>query len=94
MRIAVDVCVGHAGAFLLRQAGHEVIEAEHGETDRSWVARAVAAHAELFVSPDADIEICAYDLNVPFLRARRGEGGHITAHRVIRWARRAKARRA
>ncbi len=83
MRIAVDVCVGNRGAEILRDAGHTVIEAEHGESDRDWFARAMAADVELFVSGDTDIEILAYDANVRFVRARQGESGATTARRVL-----------
>lgn len=73
MKIAVDVCVGKRGAAILREAGHEVLEAEHCESDRDWFTRALAAGGELFVAADADIEIYAYDFNVRFFQARQGD---------------------
>jgi hypothetical protein len=83
MKIAVDVCVGKRGAALLRAAGHDVIEAEHGESDRAWFTRAIAAGAELFVSADADIEIYAYDFDVPFFQAQQHDSGIVTAQRIL-----------
>src|SRR5882724_9154877 len=55
MVIVVDVCVGHEGVRLLRAAGHTVIEAEHGESDRTWFARALAGGAEMVIAADSDI---------------------------------------
>ena len=83
MRIAIDVCVGKRGAELLRDAGHEVIAAEHGESDRDWFTRAIAWGAELFVSADVDIEIYAYDFNVEFFQAKRGQSGTRTALNLL-----------
>lgn len=70
MKIAVDVCMGARGVRCLRAAGHEVLEAEHGERDRDWFARARAWGVELIVSPDSDLEILAYDNRVRFFRVR------------------------
>jgi len=83
MKIAVDVCIGRDGAKLLRYFGHEVIEAEHAESDRDWFARAITAGAEYFISADADIEILAYDANVRFFRAKQGVSGLVTAQRFL-----------
>ncbi len=83
MIIAVDVCVGQRGVALLREAGHTVVEAEHAEPDRVWCARATAAGVEMFISGDNDIEIYAYDNNVPFFRARRTVSGIVTAQRFL-----------
>jgi len=71
VKIAVDVCLGHRGIAMLRTACHEVLEAEQGERDRDWLARARAAGAQLLVSADADIEIFAYDANIHFVRSSR-----------------------
>ena len=83
MKIAVDVCVGDRGTAILRDAGHEVIEAAHCESDRDWCARALAAGVEMFVSADADIEIYAYDVDVRFFQARQRDSGIVTAQRVL-----------
>lgn len=73
MRVAIDVCIGRAGADLLRWYGHDVVvEAEHGEMDRDWFMRALRAGVDLIISPDSDLEILAYDHNVKFYRPRRG----------------------
>lgn len=86
MKIAVDTCVGHRGVALLRSAGHEVVtQAEHGEPDRTWFARARGAGAEVVVSPDADIEILCYDYAVPFFRARQGDSDADKVARLLRW---------
>ena len=84
MKIAVDVCVGRQGVAALRAAGHEVLEAEHAERDREWLARARSFGAELLVSPDTDVEIYAYDAKIPFVQARSGERGVSLARRVLR----------
>lgn len=81
--IAVDVCIGRLGIAMLRNAGHEVLSAAHGEQDREWFAVAINAKADLVVSADADIEILAYDHRVDFFRARQGESGASCARRVI-----------
>ncbi len=79
MTIAVDVCVGRVGVRHLRDLGHVVIEAEHGESDRSWFARALEHGVDLVVSADVDIEILAYDHNVRFYRPVRGHCGLLIA---------------
>lgn len=83
MKIAVDVCLGRRGAALLRAAGHEVLEAEHGEPDRVWLTRARKTGARLFVSADADVEIFAWDADIAFIRAGQGENGESLARRVL-----------
>ena len=83
MLIAVDVCLGARGAAILRDAGHSVIEARHGESDREWTGRALGAGVELFVSGDSDVEIIAYDADVRFIRTREGERGVALAIRVL-----------
>jgi hypothetical protein len=90
--IAVDVGVGRVGAQLLRDCGHVVIEAEHCEMDRVWFHRARELGAELFVSPDSDIEILCYDHNIRFVKQLRCETGLQVAQRVLR-PRRARRRR-
>lgn len=83
MKIAVDVCVGRRGVNILRAAGHDVLEAQHGESDRSWFHRAMAWGAKLVVSADADIEILAYDNRVPFHRAPQHTDGRHVAWGVL-----------
>lgn len=83
MKIAVDVCVGRRGVQILREAGHEVLEAQHGESDRDWFKRALAWGAELVVANDADLSIMAYDHRVKFFRARTGHSGKLTACRIL-----------
>lgn len=83
MKIAVDVCVGRRGVQILRDAGHEVLEAQHGESDRQWFARAMAWGVELVVANDADLSILAYDHRLKFFRARTGHSGKLTACRIL-----------
>jgi hypothetical protein len=83
MKIAIDVGIGKRGAEILRAAGHEVLEAEHGEMDSIWLERTKAEGARLYVSADADVSIYAYDRNVPYLQARQGESGADLARRVL-----------
>lgn len=83
MKIAVDVCVGRRGVRLLRKAGHEVLQAEHGERDDAWFARALKFGVELVVACDNDLSILAYDHNVRFFRAISGHSGGLTAQRVL-----------
>lgn len=74
MIVAVDVCIGKRGVQMLRDAGHTVIEAEHGEPDREWFDRAIRANARLFVAADNDIRILAYDNRRLFFRAWTNKG--------------------
>lgn len=83
MRIAVDVCIGRRGVAMLTAAGCEVLEAQPGEAERDWFARAIAWGVELVVSPDQDLAILCYDQRVAFSRAKRGHKGHVTAAAVV-----------
>ena len=84
MRIAVDTCVGKQGRVLLELAGHQVVvEAEEGEMDRVWFARALKASVDLVVSADSDLEIHCYDHNVEFFKAKQKHSGLLTAQRVL-----------
>ena len=84
MRIAVDTCVGKRGCAVLEHAGHQiVVEAEEGEMDRVWFARALKAGVDLIVSCDSDLEILCYDHNVEFFKAEQKHSGLLTAQRVL-----------
>lgn len=84
MRIAVDTCVGKRGCALLERAGHQiVVEAEQGEMDHVWFARARKAGVELVVSCDSDLEVHCYDHNVKFFQAKQKHSGLLTAQRVL-----------
>jgi len=74
-KVAVDVCIGREGRYLLRWAGHEVVaRARHGESDRAWFYRARLAGAEIVISTDADLEILAFDAGIEVFKHRHGEG--------------------
>ena len=84
MRIAVDTCVGRLGRKLLEAAGHQVVvEAEQGEMDHVWFARALEAGVELVVSADSDLEVHCYDHDVKFFQAKQRHSGLLTAQRVL-----------
>jgi hypothetical protein len=74
MRIAVDVCVGTKGIKLLREAGHEVLDAQASEPDHVWFARALAWGVEVVVSPDNDLRILCYDHSVRYIRVKQKHG--------------------
>lgn len=84
MKIAVDVCIGDRGARRLQQAGHVLIRAQHGEPDEQWLERAALQGARLYLSSDADVEIFAYDLRMPFIKQYQRESGDSFAFRVLR----------
>jgi len=77
MKVVVDVSVGRRGVRRLRDAGHEVIEAEHGEMDRAWFLRA-GRDVEAVISPDRDLEVLCNDAGVvtPNRAKRRAEQFH------------------
>lgn len=84
MKIAIDTCVGKRGRALLEHAGHQVVvEAEEGEMDHVWFARALKAGVELVVSADSDLEIHCYDHNINFFQAQQKHSGLLTAQRVL-----------
>lgn len=84
MRIAIDTCVGRRGRELLESAGHRVVvEAEQGEMDRVWFARALGSGVELVVSCDSDLEVHCYDHDIKFFRAKQKHSGLLTAQRVL-----------
>lgn len=84
MKIAVDTCVGKRGRALLERAGHEiVVEAEQGEMDHVWFARALKAGVELVVSADSDLEVHCYDHKIEFFQAQQKHSGLLTAQRVL-----------
>lgn len=84
VKIAIDTCVGIRGRLFLERAGHDVVvEAERGEMDQIWFARALKAGAELVVSADSDLEIHCYDHRIEFFRAKQRHSGLLTAQRVL-----------
>lgn len=84
-RVAVDVCVGRVGIDLLHAAGHVVIvEAQHGEPDRDWFARAREHDVEVVIAADKDLAILCYDHRVEWFRAQPGDSGRVIAERFIR----------
>jgi hypothetical protein len=84
VKIAVDTCVGRRGRALLENAGHEiVVEADQGEMDHVWFARALKAKVELVVSADSDLEIHCYDHNINFFQAKQKHSGLLTAQRLL-----------
>ena len=84
MKIAVDTCVGKQGCALLESAGHEiVVEADQGEMDHVWFARALKAGVELVVSADSDLEVHSYDHKIEFFQAKQRHSGLLTAQRVL-----------
>lgn len=85
-RIAVDVCIGIAGIHHLRNLNHYVVvAAEHGEPDREWFARALAAGAEVVISPDSDLEALCHDHNIAFFRVRQGDPDLSVVTKFVRW---------
>ena len=83
-RVAVDVCVGRAGIRLLRAAGHEVVaEAQPGEPDHAWFARAQALGVEYVIAADKDLAVLCYDHRVEFFKAKAVHRGRVTAERFI-----------
>ena len=84
MKIAVDTCVGRRGCSLLARAGHQiVVEAEQGEMDHVWFARALEVGVDLVVSCDSDLEVHCYDHKIEFFRAKQRSSGLLTAQRVL-----------
>jgi hypothetical protein len=84
MKIAIDTCVGKKGRALLESAGHViVVEADQGEMDHVWFARALKAGVELVVSADSDLEVHCYDHNIKFFQAKQNHTGLLTAQRVL-----------
>lgn len=84
MRIAVDTCVGKKGRVLLESAGHQVVvEANEGEMDHVWFARALKAGVDLVVSADSDLEVHCYDHSIKFFQAEQKHRGLLTAQRVL-----------
>lgn len=84
MRVAVDVCIGRQGRYLLRWAGHEVVtHARHGEADRVWFYRARVAGAEIVISADADLESLAFEARIEVFKHRHGEGEIVAITRFL-----------
>jgi hypothetical protein len=85
-RVAVDVLVGRVGIDRLRAAGHDVVaEAQPGEPDRDWFARACDRGVEFVIAADKDLSILCYDHRVEFFKAKSGHKGRVTAERFIQW---------
>ena len=69
---------------MLEHAGHQVVvEAEQGEMDHVWFARALKAGVELVVSCDSDLEVHCYDHKIEFFQANQKHSGLLTAERVL-----------
>jgi hypothetical protein len=84
MKIAIDTCVGKKGRALLEHAGHQVVvEAEEGEMDQVWFARALKADVELVVSADSYLETHCHDHGIKFFQAEQKHRGLLTAQRVL-----------
>jgi hypothetical protein len=89
VRLAVDVCIGKRGIAILEAAGHEiVVQAQHGETDRSWFRRALARGVDAVVAIDSDLEVLCYDADVRFVRARQCANDKVNAERIVTYLRR------
>lgn len=66
--LGLDVCVPNRVVQRLEGNGVGCVCANHGEMDRHWFQRTLAAKADCIVSTDSDLEILCYDHNVPFVK--------------------------
>lgn len=74
MKVALDNQVGEGAIRALKAAGHEVVMTAGDLPDHVWHRRAVEAGAELFFSPDYDIENLSLDIGKSFVRIPQGLG--------------------
>lgn len=84
MKVALDNQVGKGAVNSLKAAGHEVVMLAGDLPDHVWHKRAVEAGAELFFSPDYDIENMTLNIGKSFVRLPQNMGGGQLADFVVR----------
>lgn len=75
MRIACDNQVGYQSLALLARHGVLIVYRAHNERDVEWFEAALDAGAEVFVSPDSDIDALCNQHNKRFIRLKQGLKG-------------------
>ena len=86
MKIALDNQVSKGAVNSLKSAGHDVVMLAGNLPDHVWHKKAIDAGAELFFSPDYDIENMTLNLGKSFVRLPQNLGGGELVDFVVRAA--------
>jgi hypothetical protein len=90
MRVAFDCQISRAAVEATEDAGFQVVYWAGSEHDELWVAEALDLGADVFMSPDYDIEILANRYDREFIRLPQGLGGRRLVDFVTRKLRECK----
>lgn len=90
MKLALDNQLGHSVIKALKVSGHEVVFTAGDFPDHIWFKKAVIAGAELFFSPDYDIENMALNNGISFIRIPQRIGKNELSDYVVQAANSAK----
>lgn len=68
MKLALDNQVSDKIARILNNSGHTIVYHAGHEHDELWLNLAYQKGAEVYISPDYDVENFAYNNNLEFIR--------------------------
>lgn len=76
MKLALDNQIGYEIATQLKKMGHQIVYHARDEHDELWLAKAFKGGAEIFISPDWDVDIFCNKVDRKCIRLPQSVKGH------------------
>lgn len=93
MKLALDCQISFKGAKILNNSGHTVVYHARHEHDQLWVRRAVEKGAEVFISPDWDIDIMCNQLNLYCIKLKQKQKSEDAVQFILKELKRYETRK-